>query len=400
MKKSILIFTSLLFNGCLVMAQTTSVKTITAAGDTIIAYTTANITTTQVIYPYKTPVVTPPIVVQPPITITDDLAPFDYVIYAYGSLGWNNSTTAGKPLTTVAKNGTTVGQLTTKKGNWLMQYNGTWSPIMDGKVPALIDNNFVAFKNIPATWYQTTGSVAPIGTPREMWLVSRYMPGQRYEERLAGGGNSGLLGDNSSGVRMINAQYGFVPNSVIPSIYITHIERMVIKDQTQADYWLDGKYVGTIQFQAPDLNNYTKTENDIGVVSNNAVWDFAAQYTKVGTFSDTDAATIYNLLAAKYNVGVLPNQILLSNISSVKGKTTYTPSATVINTPAGVTVADPSKWNYQWYYDDGSLQVQKPFSTVYQPAISLVPTGMVVKVLIEPKDTNGNVWRYLEGTYQ
>jgi hypothetical protein len=359
----------------------------------------------------KPPVVVPPVVVPPVASgaLNAEENNFDHVIYANGSFGWNSTTRT--PTSAAANNGEEVGKLKTAKGNWSVAYRGNgWSltqdtqlPGMDGKLPVLIDDKFLAFKNVPATYYEQTGGAIPqkLAPPFEMWLVSRYMPGQRYEERLAGGGNCSLLGDSEYLIRAVNPQYGFVPNSVMPEIYKTHIERLVVKDQTQADYWIDGVYVGTVKFQAPDLNGYVKTDEVIGVVSNNAVWDFAAQYYKIGNLDNATAAKTFTSLSTKWNTGVLPDQILLSNIGFSKTGSVYTPSAKVINVPAGVAVADPSQWDYKWYQDDGTLGKQVLWSTDYQPSVSSFDPskGTRIKVTIKPKDTNGKGWRYLEGTY-
>jgi len=235
-----------------------------------------------------------------------------------------------------------------------------------------------------------------------MWLVSREMPGQLYEEKLAGGGNAGLLGNNGAYmVRAINPQWGYVPNSVRPESFKFHVERLVIKDQLSVDYWLDGKFVGNVPFQSPELNALFKNTEVIGVTSNSDVWDFAAQYYKIGLFNDADATAIFSTLKAKWNTETYPNQICIDNISWTKDATKFTPSAKVIYAPAGITVADPSQWDYQWYQDDGTLGKQVLFATGYQPAISTFTSakGIKIKVIVRPKDINGKVWRYFEGTY-
>jgi len=188
----------------------------------------------------------------------------------------------------------------------------------------------------------------------------------------------------------------------MPEIYKTHIERLVVKDQTQADYWIDGLYVGTVKFEEPDLDNYVKTDEMIGVVSNNAVWDFAAQYYKIGNINDDDAKKIFASLANKWQTGVLPNQILLSDISFTQDSTKFTPTAKVINIPKGVKVDSPENWDYKWYQDDGTLGKQVLWSREYQPSIrSFNPSlGSKIKVTIMPRDVDGKCWRYFEGTYK
>jgi hypothetical protein len=146
----------------------------------------------------------------------------------------------------------------------------------------------------------------------------------------------------------------------------------------------------------------------VGTITNNANWDFAAMYFKVGNFNNTDATTVYNSLANKWQQGSIPNQILLNNISWTKKNNVYTPSATTVNTPAGIKVADPSKWDYQWYWrnNNDNLDIQTPLSTKYQLTVADFPTGytsapggFALKVTIRPKDTNGNAWRYFDGTF-
>jgi hypothetical protein len=278
---------------------------------------------------------------------------------------------------------------------------------MDGKIPILISDDggagkWTAFKNVTFTTYESkpVDKSLAINPPYETWFVFRYLPGQNFEALFEGGGNCGYLGDLSSNIRIINPNYGVVPNSTLPSLYVTHIGRLVINSQSSASWYLDGVFVGTVQLQTPDLNNMGKLYFNVGVITHQSDWDFGGMYFKKGTFSTTDATTVYNSLAAKWGVGTKPNQILLSNITSTLANGIYTPTATVVNTPAGITVANPSKWDYQWYQDDGSLNNQKLISTAYQLPASLVTAGWKVKVLIRPKDANGNVWRFFEGTYK
>jgi hypothetical protein len=143
-------------------------------------------------------------------------------------------------------------------------------------------------------------------------------------------------------------------------------------------------------------------------------YDFGALYfKKTAPFTDSDYTNnVYPDLAAKWNVGVYPNQILLNNMGWTRSGTTYTPAATVINTPSGVTVAAMSTWDYEWFWysDQNNLGKQTKFSTSYQVNQTnfptdgttfngVVQTGVSIKVRMRPKSTTGAVWRFLSGTY-
>jgi hypothetical protein len=408
MKKSALILISL-FSSCVSMAQTNSTVIITPHLDTVI--------TQQTVKPYIIPVVQPPlVVVVPPVgnftTLNAQEQLMDVIHFAYGSLGFDGT----KYTSATALNNQEVGKINNAKGSIPLPYVGTTvivpkgnteAPLdMDGKIPILISDDgaqgkWLAFKNQTFTTYESVpvDKSLAIKPPYETNFVFRYLPGQSFEALFEGGGNCGYVGDLSSNIRIINPNYGVVPNSTFPSLYVTHIGRLVINSQSSASWYLDGTFVGTVQLQAPDLNNMGKLYFNVGVVTHQSDWDFAAMYFKKSILSDADYATWYGSVSAKWGVGTIPNQILLSNIAYSKGTSVYTPTAAVINTPKGVTVADPSKWDYQWYTDDGSLNNQKLISTAYQLPVSLVGAGLKVKVLIRPKDTNGNVWRYFEGTY-
>jgi hypothetical protein len=332
---------------------------------------------------------------------------FENIVWAKGSLGWIPSPTYASS-GVVASNYGEVSKLNIKKGSWsdiIYKGLGSNSSIpktgLDDKIPSLIDDKFLSFSNLRATYYETTGnSITPIPRPREMWLVHRYMPGQRYEEMLAGGANADIYGDLSATMRIVDPSYGEVVGSIFPEVYKTHISRIKYTD-TYADLWIDNVYQGRVTYQNEEIPSYTKGDEVIGVVSNNAVWDFAAQYYKSGNFNDADATTIYNSLATKWNVGVLPNQILLSNMGWSHDGTKFIPAATVSNLPVGMTTAAMSTWDYQWCQDDGTLNenTQKIWSTSYQPLLTDFNSanGNRVKVKMRPKNTLGASWRYFDG---
>lgn len=357
----------------------------------------------------------PVIPLQPVIdfgTLTQQEQLMDIIHFAYGSLGFDGT----KYTNATALNNQEVGKIYNAKGSIPLPYVGTTvivpkgnteAPLdMDGKIPILISDDgtqgkWLAFKNQTFTTYESVpvDKSLAIKPPYETNFVFRYLPGQSFEALFEGGGNCGYVGDLSSNIRIINPNYGVVPNSTFPSLYVTHLGRLVINSQSIASWWLDGKFIGSVKLAAPDLNNMGKLYFNVGVETHQSDWDFAAMYFKKSVLSDADYVTWYASVSAKWGVGSTPNQILLLNIIYSKGTTVYTPSATVINTPTGVTVADPSKWDYQWYTDDGSLNNQKLISTAYQLPVSLVGKGLKVKVLIRPKDTNGNAWRFFEGVY-
>lgn len=321
---------------------------------------------------------------------------FDNVHYAYQSLVYNG--------TSVAANGQSIGTIPDKKGTATVLYAGIPNPTITGVPPQLIDNKWLMFNNQPNTNYQSA-NINPINPPFEVWMVSRIMPGQRYESRMQGGGNALYLGDLSTDIRIIDATVGEVTGSVLPPNYSVAIERVVLNSNNTAEYWQNGVKVGTISTNGIISYNLIKTYHAIGVFTNSMDFDWAASYFKAGTFTSDQVTAIWTSLMAKWGAGSLPtNQILLSNIMWTNVNGTYTPSATITNTPAGVTVADPSKWDYEWYWCQ-DLSAQTLFSTKQIITTADFPAGyasmpsFIIKFRVRPKDTNGNTWRYFSGTF-
>ncbi|MES2426945.1 MAG: hypothetical protein V4560_08215 [Bacteroidota bacterium] len=346
-------------------------------------------------------------------SLTTEEKYFDNVWYGFGSLGWNNmiTETGGAPLKTVAANGETVGKLATKKGNIDITYSGTFSPTMDGKVPVLVSDDYnpgkwLSFKNVPSTWYESQ-QVTPINPPYEIWYVMRTLPGQTQEAYFLGGSNCSYVANGGDKLRLINPNYGILSKSTYLSFYTTHIVRVVVKSQSQAELFVDNVSQGLLDLQYPDLNNMAKLSFSVGVVTNNADWDFAAQYFKAGTFSDTRINDIYKSLTDKWEAGTMPvNQILISEITWTKSGNTVTPAATII--PTKVKADDPSKWDYQWYWrkNADNFAVQTPLSNKYQlttadfpEGYATMPGGFALKCCIRPKDLNGNSWRWFDSTF-
>jgi hypothetical protein len=333
------------------------------------------------------------------VTLNAQEALFDNVHYALGSTVYGGSA--------IATNGQSVGKIYDLKGNVNIPYAGDAAPTLTGIPPTLIDDKWLTFDNRPNTEYNSAPFTA-IKPPFEVWLVSRNMPGQRYEAKLQGGDNACYLGDNSSGIRIINSAYGFVPNSTVAPNYQTTLERVVIKTDNTSDYYQNGVWVGNVAFQGNDINGVVKKILAVGPYTNSMDFDFAAMYFKAGAFTTADAATIYNSIATKWKVGTIPtNRILLSHIKWDNVNGVYTPSATVINTPTGTTVADPSTWDYQWFWFDAetNLNIQTLFSTkrvVTQadfPLNDATHHNVSIKFRVRPKDTNGKSWRYFSGTF-
>jgi hypothetical protein len=323
---------------------------------------------------------------------------FDAVHYALGSK--------------TASNGS-VTAITAKKGGLDMNYAGVQNPTITGIPPTLIDTGkWLMFDNRPSTNYNSA-AFTPVKAPYEIWLISRNMPGQRFEAKMQGSPVSAYLGDNDGGGIRAVFNNVTIPNSSLSPNYQVVIERMVIKPNS-VDYYQNGKFIGSSDLSAGGANtaksildNTTRSIHSIGTYTNSMDFDFGALYFKAGGFSDGDATTVYNSLAAKWNAGSTPDQILLSNIKWTNVNGTYTPSATVIHTPEGVTLADPSKWKYQWYWKDNETNyaTQAQFSTnmvVHSgdfPSDDGSHTAVCIKVRVMPVDVNGKGWRYLSGTF-
>jgi hypothetical protein len=338
---------------------------------------------------------------------------FDNVWWVNGSYGFDEKTYTS----TIATNGQEVGKLNTKKGNVDIPYYGriltkvpgqTWPILsMDGKIPTMIDDNWLSFKNVASTYYQSA-EVSPVAAPFEIWFVFRILPSSTFEAYFTPGDNCGYIANAGTGLRIINQDTGYLPGSVAPTLFATHIGRLVIQSQSSASFYIDNVSQGTYPFTPSDINTMFKRHFMVGAITNNANWDFAAMYFKIGNFSSTDTITVYNSLANKWQQGSIPNQILLNNISWTKKNNIYTPSATIVNTPAGIKIADPSKWDYQWYWrnNNDNLDIQTPLSTKYQLTVADFPAGytsaaggFALKVTIRPKDVNGNTWRYFDGIF-
>lgn len=313
---------------------------------------------------------------------------------------------------TAAGNGDSVGVILDKKGYLPLVYAGIASPTIMKAPPRLIDTIWLEFNNEPHVNYDSM--VFSANTPPfEVVVVSRELPGQLFEAKMENGPNGAYLGNLGSDTRVFD-QNGIMVGSGVPEKYKPVIERLAITT-AGIDYWRNNVKKGTFSFSGLSSGEIaastTKTIHSIGTFTNCMDFDFASLYYKDGTsFTDSDWTTnIYPELATKWNVGILPNEILLSNIGWTRSGTTYTPVATVINTPAGITVADPSSWDYEWYWgsDQHGLGDQTKFATTYQVNQSQFPnnggpegqTNVSIKVRMRPKNTLGATWRFLSGVY-
>lgn len=299
-------------------------------------------------------------------------------------------------------------------GNYPLNYVGIANPTITGIPPTPIDSLFLAFDNRPNSNYNST-TFTPVVQNYEIWLVSRNMPGQRFEAKLQGSPESDYLGDlDQGGIRLIFNNCT-VLNSVIYDNYKIQIERIVVKPK-EADYYVNGKFIGAItDFSAGGANtaqsildNTTKKMNGIGAYTNSMDFDFGGLYFKAGLFSDSVANSTYAVLAKKWNVNSIPNQILLQDIGWNNVNGSYTATANIINIPNGIIVADISKWRFQWYWKDNATNyaTQTLFATKQTVTSADFPSnwqsldGFVIKCRIEPIDTNGNSWRYFSGLFQ
>ena len=316
---------------------------------------------------------------------------------------------------TAAGNGDSVGVVLDKIGSLPLVYAGIASPTIIKAPPKLIDTLWLQFDNQPNTNYDSPNFTAKT-PPFEVVIVSRDLPGQLYEAKMENGFNGCYLGNFGLDMRVFD-QNGVITGSGNPPKYYPIIQRVVVKT-TGIDYWLNGTKVGTFSFSgltAPQIaGSTTKTIQSISTFTNSMDFDFGALYFKGGSFfTDSDwTTTIFPDFSTKWGIGVLPNQILLSNIGWTRSGTTYTPAATVINTPSGVTVAAMSAWDYEWYWgsDQHGLGDQTKFSTSYQVQQTDFPnngtivngvaqTNVSIKVRMRPKSTVGGVWRYLSGIF-
>jgi len=354
------------------------------------------------LFPKKTAITPPPVVVAPPTTDISALnaqeQSFDNIWYANGS----------------AAVGGEVNKLNTKKGGVDINYHGrtskpgpTWPPVaIDGKLPIMVDPYALEFNNRLSTQYESD-QITPIAPPYEKWWISRTMPSATYEALFEDG--AGYVANNGGdGVRILNAQIGQIPGAKWPATFETHIGRLVVLNSNTGSLYFDNVYQGQVSISGA---NYSQSFFNVGVITNNMDLDFMAMYFKKGKLPDSDATAIYTSLASKWAVGSIPNQILINNLGWTKtsGKSpVYTPQATVVNVPNGVKVADPSKWDYQWIWWQQStyLGVQTIFSTKYQITLADLPAGYAniqglnIKLRIRPKDTNGNSWRWFESNGQ
>ncbi len=323
---------------------------------------------------------------------------FDNIYYAMGSSVYNNPSK-------IAGNGDAVGIIPDRKGKSDLLYAGTSQPTITGVPPQLIDDKWLMFDNRPDTYYNSL-PVTPISPPFEATLVSRNMPGQLFEAKMQNGNNGLYCGDIGSPIRVFDSQ-GVIPNSSKAKFYETSIERIVVKTNG-VDYWLNGKYIGTYSFAgvnpAAVVANTIKKFHSMGTFTNSMDFDFGALYFKAGNFSDAEYVEVYASLSSKWAPGTAPDEILLSKINWVNKNGTYTPSAIISHTPEGVTVADPSQWDYQWFWKDDNTNYNKQtlFSTKMVVHTSDFPSNnpnVAIKFRVRPKDSKGKTWRYFSGTF-
>jgi hypothetical protein len=388
--KKLLLLIGLAFTATLSCKAQHNLIGFTPSGDSIVSI------------PVKT-VMPPPVIITPPAdfnTLTAAENVFDNVWGVYG-----------------LSVGSEVNKLVTRKGAIDIVYTGrtkvnpswaNWAPLtMDGKLPIMVNPYYMRNKNIPSTQY-TSPSFAKINAPYERWTVMRILPSATYEAYF-GQGDFLYLANNGNQLRVTNPG-GFLPNSTAPALYQTHIIRQIFDGKNSIVY-VDNVLQGSYAVTAADIASNGLTMFGIDVTTNNADWDFAAMYFKAGNVSDPNGT--YKALATKWGVGSYANEILLTNISVTKSGSTYTPTATIFYTPTGVKAADPAKFDYQWYYyyqhastpdvpSPGFLDYQVPFSTKYQVTAADLPAGIAgisglqLKIVIRPKDTNGNIGTWME----
>lgn len=258
----------------------------------------------------------------------------------------------------------------------------------------IIDAGWLPFENYPKLAYKSAPLATAVKLPFTVVFVRRKLPGQDYEAYSIGGdagtaSNGVYVGQAGGYMRVLDPSV--ISKTPVPKDYVTVIEQITVNSNLTADYYQNGVKMFT---QPITANNALKYYHSIGVDTNNMNIDFAAMYFKQGTI---DMTSIYPDLIKKWGAGSLPNQILLANIRWNNNNGVYTPSCDVIQ-------GNPKGYNYKWYWckplnggwDYGN---QTMFSTVSSVKTGDFPSGMGLRIEMQPIGQDGSTWRYLSGVY-
>jgi len=310
--------------------------------------------------------------------------------------------------TTAAVSGDSVGTVLDKKGSYPLFFQGDTTPAVIG-VPPILTENYITAENVPDLQYHSA-DFAVKHFPYECTWVMRSLPGQTYEAWSNSFQSNDYVGNVGDGVRVLRNNFT-VPNAVTPPHFvktIVHVQfdtnfcRLWIKTGTNGD-----GYQGQI--------SHSETQGKIGhalfVDTNNANWDFFAQYQKLGRFtSDAVRLNYLNSLATKWQIdGTEVKKPFAYDVFQTFNNTTQTWTANFsTKNPSGGGI-NLAQTKYKWYLNKrdaggfGDQTLVGTGATLPRSAYSALLAGYTGNVYIicyvMAVDSAGNGWKYTVGGY-
>lgn len=284
-----------------------------------------------------------------------------------------------------AVNGDSVYTIPDTAGNYPLKYAGSFIPILTGR-PPILWNGELLFDNEPHTLYNSN-TFPRVAYPYEVTLVGRRLPGTAFEQYINDWMNDLTIGDSGSTFRSgdgdVNTQT--YSNSRVNDfeVFVVH----VLAESGKQTMWLNGRLLGAIASRTTSRREL----NSVGVSTNNAQWNFIAEYVKHGKFTDQERMAHLQAAGVNHQQGIKPVQPYASDVSIIKG-----PEYTAKYTYNGVLPPDVSKTQYRWLgYGPGGLGGVKIIGTGASLPLHATSGYTELRVEVKVYDTYGSSFRYV-----
>lgn len=317
-----------------------------------------------------------PVVTVPPVEVPLPGVKMDHVYLADHALNKDGQQ---------AVNGDSVQVIPDAVGKYPMKYAGIAAPILTGK-PPIFHNGEILFDNEPSTLFNSD-AFPRVAYPYELTLIGRRLPGTPFEQYLNDWPNDLTIGDSGNKLRSgdgeVNSQT--YANSGVNDFEVFAIH--VLAESGKQTMWLNGKLLGSIVSRTTSRREI----NSVGVGTNNAQWNFIAEYVKHGRLSDQDRAAHLQSVAKSYAPGSKLSAPYASNVSISKDAV-YTAK----HDYNGTLPQDVAKTQFRWLgYGSGGLGGVKIIGTGPTLPLSAVVGFSGLRVEVKVYDTAGNSFRYV-----
>lgn len=319
-----------------------------------------------------------PVVDTPPVEVPLPGVKLDHVYLAENALNKDRQQ---------AKNGDNVHVIPDALGKFPLKYAGIAAPILTGGAP-IFHNGEIAFDNEPSTLFNSDFFMR-VAYPYELTIIGRKLPGTGWEQYLNSWDNDISIGDAGNVLRAGDAEPKIheFPNS--PTNYFEVFVIHVLAEAGKQTMWLNGKLLGEITAKIRTTSR--RKLNSIGVGTNNAQWNFIAEYVKHGKLSDEDRYQHLLSVAKIHGQKNKPASPYASNVSISKdsvyiAKYDYN----------GSLPQDVAKTQFRWLgFGPGGLGGVKIIGSGLTLPLSALSGFSSVRVEVKVYDTSGNSFRYV-----